>query len=288
MIQTIEQTHRHIGIRIPIPISPQMSTEKKEFNPYHINSSSNTNSGNTNQSSSISSSTSTSSSIVESLDQHSNASSSASAITSASASTRHRKHLLLALTGSVATIKGYELVGELTKSYDVRVLLSQRALFFIDREKLVHDNPSIGGGVYVDADEWRQWTRGDPVLHIELRKWADVFLIAPLSANTLAKLATGLNDNIVTCVARAWDIQSSISKQKPFIVAPAMNTMMYTHPFTNKQLHVLQNEFGITIIDPISKLLACGDIGIGAMESVDKIVQVVHREAAHIKAHSHN
>jgi phosphopantothenoylcysteine decarboxylase len=267
-----------------------MSTEKKEFNPYHINSSSstsNTNSSSSNQSSSSSTSTSTStstaSSIVESLDQHSN---STSAITSTS--TSHRKHLLLALTGSVATIKGYELVSELTKSYDVRVLLSERALFFIDREKLVHDNPSIGGGVYVDADEWRQWTRGDPVLHIELRKWADIFLIAPLSANTLAKLATGLNDNIITCVARAWDIQSSISKQKPFIVAPAMNTMMYTHPFTNKQLHVLQNEFGITIIDPISKLLACGDIGIGAMESVDKIVQVVHREAAHIKAHSHN
>jgi phosphopantothenoylcysteine decarboxylase len=262
-----------------------MSTEKKEFNPYHINSSSNTNSSSSNQSSSSSSSfASTAASIVESLDQNSNAST--SAITSTS--TSHRKHLLLALTGSVATIKGYELVSELTKSYDVRVLLSERALFFIDREKLVHDNPSIGGGVYVDADEWRQWTRGDPVLHIELRKWADIFLIAPLSANTLAKLATGLNDNIITCVARAWDIQSSISKQKPFIVAPAMNTMMYTHPFTNKQLHVLQNEFGITIIDPISKLLACGDIGIGAMESVDKIVQVVHREAAHIKAHSHN
>lgn len=57
-----------------------------------------------------------------------------------------------------------------------------------------------------DEDEWRGWKQvGDPVVHIELRRWADVFVIAPLSANTLAKLANGLCDNLVTCVARAWD-----------------------------------------------------------------------------------
>jgi len=57
-----------------------------------------------------------------------------------------------------------------------------------------------------DDDEWRQWKRvGDPVMHIELRRWADVMVIAPLSANTLAKAAGGMCDNLLTCVLRAWD-----------------------------------------------------------------------------------
>lgn len=57
-----------------------------------------------------------------------------------------------------------------------------------------------------DEDEWHEWSQvGDPVLHIELRRWADVFVVAPLSANTLAKMANGLCDNLVTCIARAWD-----------------------------------------------------------------------------------
>jgi len=126
----------------------------------------------------------------------------------------------------------------------------------------------------------------DPVLHIEvsfsflklsqtkkkLRRWADIFLIAPLSSNTLAKVACGLNDNLLTCVARAWDFKN------PFFVAPAMNTMMWSHPFTSKHLNLL-SKLGIKIIYPISKKLACGDIGVGAMESVDNIVAVVKKKA---------
>lgn len=60
----------------------------------------------------------------------------------------------------------------------------------------------------VDEDEQLRWTkRGDPVLHIELRKWADALIIAPLSANTLAKIANGLCDNLVTLVCRCWDMK---------------------------------------------------------------------------------
>lgn len=62
---------------------------------------------------------------------------------------------------------------------------------------------------------------GDPVLHIELRRWADVLVLAPLSANTMAKVAHGLCDNLLTSVVRAWDYA------KPMIVAPAMNTYMW-------------------------------------------------------------
>lgn len=59
-----------------------------------------------------------------------------------------------------------------------------------------------------DEAEWHEWSKvGDPVMHIELRRWADVLVIAPLSANSLAKLANGLCDNLVTCIARAWDFK---------------------------------------------------------------------------------
>ena len=65
------------------------------------------------------------------------------------------------------------------------------------------------------------------MLHIELRKLASILIIAPLSANTMGKIANGLCDNLLTCIARCWDL-----KRNPFIVAPAMNTMMYEHPIT--------------------------------------------------------
>ena len=68
--------------------------------------------------------------------------------------------------------------------------------------------------------------RGDDVLHIELRRWADLLLIAPLDANTLGKLAAGLADNCLTCVWRAWD------PDRPVVLAPAMNTLMWRHPLT--------------------------------------------------------
>ena len=115
-------------------------------------------------------------------------------------------------------------------------------------------------------------TRGDPVLHIELRKWADVLLIAPLDANTLAKLAHGLCDNLLTCIVRAWD------GRKPLIVAPAMNTLMYEHPFTQQHLNILRH-LQYTVVDPVSKPLACGDVGVGAMAAVDALVDAVLKAA---------
>ena len=92
-------------------------------------------------------------------------------------------------------------------------------------------------------------------------------MIAPLSANTLAKLANGLCDNLLTCVCRAW-------KDKPLLVCPAMNTAMWEHPITARQLNDLTS-FGYHIVQPIEKRLACGDVGMGAMASVDTIVETV-------------
>ncbi|KAJ3335512.1 hypothetical protein HDU91_002165, partial [Kappamyces sp. JEL0680] len=107
--------------------------------------------------------------------------------------------LLVAATGSVATIKLGEIVQALAPHFDIKIVLSKNSLYFC-KPLLEADGPLRGITVYQDADEWgnESYSRGDPVLHIELRKWADVMLVAPLSANTLAKMATGICDNLVT------------------------------------------------------------------------------------------
>ncbi|MFO0937788.1 MAG: flavoprotein [Gemmataceae bacterium] len=142
--------------------------------------------------------------------------------------------VLLGITGSVAAVKTPELEVALRHAgYEVRIIATESALYFFDTADL-HD-PLIR-----DKDEWpgTRYQRGDAVQHIELRKWADAFVIAPLDANTLAKMANGLCDNALTCVWRAWDFA------KPIIVAPAMNTFMWQHPLTRQHLRTLGMLFG--------------------------------------------
>jgi phosphopantothenoylcysteine decarboxylase len=126
---------------------------------------------------------------------------------------------------------------------------------------------------YDDADEWRDYQRvkGDPVVHIELRKWADVLVLAPLSANTLAKLACGLCDNLLSSVVRAWD------PAKPLLLAPAMNTLMWQHPLTAEQLRKARELMGAQVVQPAVKVLACGDAGSGALAPVSDILAAVLR-----------
>ncbi|XP_036205215.1 phosphopantothenoylcysteine decarboxylase isoform X2 [Myotis myotis] len=110
--------------------------------------------------------------------------------------------------------------------------------------------------------------RSDPVLHIDLRRWADLMLVAPLDANTLGKVASGICDNLLTCVIRAWD------RGKPLLFCPAMNTAMWEHPLTSQQVGQLQ-AFGYIEIPCVAKKLVCGDQGLGAMAEVDTIVDKV-------------
>jgi phosphopantothenoylcysteine decarboxylase len=203
--------------------------------------------------------------------------------------------LLICVTGSVAAIKVPELISMFLKSeisnssvpmrFDVRVAFTNSALHFCPLDKLKdsviefmtpelsnttkvenQELPILNYQTYTDQDEWNMWNkRGDPVTHVDLKKWADVLLVAPLDANSLAKIANGLCDNLVTCVCRAWELH------KPFIVCPAMNTSMWTHPFTKKHLDILNRELGVVVIEPVSKTLMCGDSGVGAMASVDSI-----------------
>ncbi len=175
-------------------------------------------------------------------------------------------NVLLGVTGSVASILTPKLVGELVaREHTVRIVATETSLYFW--------NPAeIAVPVLRNKDEWpdSRYVSKSPILHIELRDWADVLLIAPLSAGTLAKIAQGFADNLLTSVARAWNMQ------KPVVLAPAMNTHMWNHPARQEHLERLTRWIPkLQIIWPVEKTLACGDEGIGAMAPIEAIVEAV-------------
>lgn len=177
--------------------------------------------------------------------------------------------LLVCVTGSVAAIKLADLIENLLArqpSMEIRVVVTKSAKFFLERASL-----KIKCTVYDDETEWNSWnTKRDPVMHIELRKWCDVLLVCPLSANTLAKTANGLCDNLVTSIVRAWD------KSKRMIVCPAMNSYMWENPITEKHLQTLREVYECEIVEPKDNYpLACGDVGPGALASIQDIVNKI-------------
>ncbi len=209
-----------------------------------------------------------------------------------------KQHLLLAASGSVATIKLPNIVKELGKysNLSIRIILTKSARNFLAGQSseqplletlLEYNNVD---GIYHDEDEWnRPWIRNGGILHIELRRWASILVIAPLSANSMAKMTTGLADNLLLSVVRAWDttgvVDASIEgdMKKLIVVAAAMNTAMWKHPITKKQINILENDWGIKespegwveVLRPIEKTLACGDTGDGAMHEWQDIVNVI-------------
>jgi len=163
-------------------------------------------------------------------------------------------HVLLITTGSVASIKAPLIVSELLayEKVKVEVIATKTSLGFYDLQQI----EIAGSRVWLDEDEWTgTFEIGDPILHIELRRWADVVLIAPCSANTLSKIAHGLCDNLATSLLRA------LSPTTPTYVFPAMNTLMYEHPLTSEHIRIVQDIVGYDVVGPIGKGLACGDVG---------------------------
>ena len=197
-------------------------------------------------------------------------------------------NVILGMTGSVASIKAMELITKLAflaapRLPSLKVVATKAAKHFFNWEELKKDlsSPSVSIDFHSDEEEWRDWKKvGDPVLHIELRRWADILVIAPCSANTLAKLANGLCDDLLSCIVRAWDFKDPT---KLLVIAPAMNTMMWESPFTQKHLETLVELGGgtmddqkrVQIIGPVEKTLACGDVGNGAMASPTDIARLV-------------
>ena len=112
------------------------------------------------------------------------------------------------------------------------------------------------------------------MLHIELRRWADVLVVCPASADTMAKIVSGIADNLLLSVVRAWEFD-----KKPSILCPAMNTVMFQQKVTGITINALIDD-GFVIVDPVAKRLACNDKGIGALAPIDVIVSKIHELAA--------
>lgn len=205
-----------------------------------------------------------------------------------------KRHLLLAASGSVATIKIVSIINALATHQDlsIRLVMTPSAARFLDGQS--DEQPSLSkvarlpnvDGVYSDASEWTPaWTRGAPILHIELRKWADLMVIAPLSANSMGKMVAGMCDSLLLSVVRAWDTTGTVDgtgeTRKKIVIAPAMNVAMWKHPVTARQIKTLEEDWGggqgwVEVLRPVEKTLACGDVGVGAMVSFEQIVALVH------------
>lgn len=141
--------------------------------------------------------------------------------------------------------------------------------------------------VWRDADEWSAYATvgADPVLHVELAKRNQLLLVAPLCANTLAGAALGLCGSLLGSVLRAWyyDLDPAFAEPiaarcgahavaRPVLVAPAMNTFMWHQRVTAQHLETLRAR-GVGVVPPVSKVLACGDTGLGAMADVGEIAE---------------
>lgn len=182
------------------------------------------------------------------------------------------KNIIIGVTGSVAAIKVLDLTRSLSAFANIRIIATKPAEYFLNSQLDALDKLNMT--LYRDQDEWPDidgpYQVGEPILHIEMRRWADLLLIAPLDANTLAKISQGFCDNLLTSTVRAWDWT------KPVFLCPAMNTMMWDNKPTLEQLHILQT-WGAAIINPVEKKLACQDVGMGAMAAVEDIVSSVRR-----------
>ena len=192
-----------------------------------------------------------------------------------------KKHLLLAASGSVATIKLPMIISSFKNrsNLSIRIIFTKAATHFLAGQSL--EQPTIASlalldnvdAIYFDQDEWVQpWTRQSKILHIELRRWAHLLAVVPMSADLLAKITGGFCDDLLTNVVRAWDVKRTI------IAAPAMNQMMWEHPITVKQVTVLAEEWDwFEVLSPQVKELACGDVGQGAMCDWREIVTLIEQ-----------
>lgn len=172
--------------------------------------------------------------------------------------------ILLAITSSIAAYRIPNLVSQLKKEqHDIITMITETSKAFVAPQALavMSQNPC-----YQDKDEW---VNTQEVLHIKLSKWCDVCLVAPLTANTLAKIAHGFCDNLVSSTIRALGT-------KKLILAPAMNTRMWENKLTKEQLEKIRKNYDTIIIEPVEKVLADGDEGIGGLADDEAIIKVIN------------
>jgi phosphopantothenoylcysteine decarboxylase / phosphopantothenate---cysteine ligase len=171
------------------------------------------------------------------------------------------KKILLCVTGGIAVYKAAALTSKLVQAgASVKVILSDSAAKFVTPltfQALSHNE------VYIDTFEEKN---PSVIAHINLADWADLILVAPATANTIAKLAGGIADNMITTTL--------LAAIAPVWIAPAMNVHMYDHPAVKKNISALA-DYGYQFIEPSEGYLACGYVGKGRLEEPEKIIELV-------------
>jgi phosphopantothenoylcysteine decarboxylase/phosphopantothenate--cysteine ligase len=166
------------------------------------------------------------------------------------------KKILLGVTGSIAIYKSLELIRLFIKAGAVvKVVMSEEAKRFIT--PLTFETISQNKVLHVETESW-----AEGLSHIHTGKWADLFVIAPCSVNTINKLSHGIADNLLT--------QTAIAYTKTIVLAPSANTHMMLNAITQESLKKLET-LGFELIEPQAKLLACNDEGVGALADVEDI-----------------
>ncbi|MBI1375140.1 MAG: phosphopantothenoylcysteine decarboxylase [Phycisphaera sp.] len=179
---------------------------------------------------------------------------------------RTGRRLIVAVTGGIAAFKTCTLVSRLVQAgHDVTVLMTDAATRFVG--PLTFESLS---GKPVHTSQWQQITHHDSQ-HVALARGADLMVIAPASANTIARLAAGLCDNIVTTTAAA------LPRTTPVLLAPAMNAEMWDHPITQRNLATLVDTLGYHTVGPGEGWQACRTRGAGRMSEPDEILQRVEQ-----------
>ena len=173
------------------------------------------------------------------------------------------KEIVLGVTGGIAAYKSAEIVSRLRHSgANVHVIMTRNATEFITplTFQTLSANPVVTD-TFAAPEYWN-------VEHVALAKLADIFVVAPATANILAKMATGIADDMLSTTL--------LATKAPILVAPAMNTGMWTAPATQNNVKVLR-ERGVRMIGPESGILACGDQGAGRMSEPETIVGEICR-----------
>lgn len=167
------------------------------------------------------------------------------------------KKIVVGVTGGIAAYKACELVSRFKKcGAQVRVVLTQHACQFV--QPLTFETLS-GNPAYTDSFE-RKFEIG----HVSLAKWADLFVVAPATANAMAKFAQGIADDLLST--------TYLAMTKDVLIAPAMNCAMWKNAATQTNLHTLKAR-GVHFVGPESGFLACGDADVGRMSEPEQIVQ---------------
>ncbi|WP_163530471.1 bifunctional phosphopantothenoylcysteine decarboxylase/phosphopantothenate--cysteine ligase CoaBC [Halobacillus ihumii] len=175
------------------------------------------------------------------------------------------KKIVLGVSGGIAAYKAADLTSKLVQAgAEVKVIMTESALKFVGATtfQALSRQP-----VYTDTFKEHDSTQ---IQHIDVADWADLFLIAPATANTIGKLANGIADDMLTTTL--------LATEAPVYIAPAMNVHMYSHPSVIRNLKQL-DQWGFKFIEPGEGYLACGYVGKGRLEEPQTIVSVLQQQS---------